>query len=214
MTKFTWIKILVLCCLGAYMVALSLVNILDKSSPSNTISAQSRWSNLDSEQKKLETEVAPLNEKNVDAARRLVAIYAQRNSFDQAEALAEKIAHLPIEHSSSDLETLATVERQKGDYRKCLNLLEIIAKIDEGDVKKTAKDQINIGTIYYLTGLSSKDDLERRKNFLKAKDFFEKARTSLRKTDDETKNSSELKALEENENLNTRELRALGENES
>ncbi len=204
MNKSNWIKILATACLILWLVALSLANLLDKRTPAKLMSVETRWSNLNAEQTKLEAATKTLSQANLESARKLVSIYEQQNLFSQAESLAEKILQLAGDDSLSDLENLATVERQKGDYKKCLQVLEKIAKLNQSDSPKAARDQINLGTVHYLNGLSMEKTEERKLSFQKAKDCFDTAE-KLIPTD--SKKLADLMALKENQILNDRELK-------
>lgn len=204
MNKSNWIKILATACLILWLVALSLANLLDKRTPAKLMSVETRWSNLNAEQTRLEAATKTLSQANLEPARKLVSIYEQQNLFSQAESLAEKILQLAGDDSLSDLENLATVERQKGDYKKCLQVLERIAKLNQSDSPKAARDQINLGTVHYLNGLSMEKTEERKLSFQKAKDCFATAE-KLIPTD--SKKLADLIALKENQILNDRELK-------
>jgi len=208
MNKSNWIKILASACFVVYLVALSLVNLLDKRTPAKLMTVETRWSNLAAEQTKLEAQTKSLSATNLDSARTLVSVYAQQNLFSRAESLAEKILHLAGDDSLSDLETLATIERQKGDYKKCLQSLETIAKLDQSDDSKSAKNQINLGMVHYLNGLSMGKAEDRKFSFQKAKECFDNAEKHI-STD--SKKSAALIALKEYQVLNDRELKKLGE---
>ncbi len=208
MNKWKWIKILASACFVVWLVALSLVNLLDKRAPAKLMTVETRWSNLAAEQKKLETSTKTLSATNLEPARKLVSVYTQQNLFEQAESLAEKILHVAGDDSLSDLETLATVERQRGDYKKCLQTLETIAKLEQSDQSKSARNQINLGTVHYLDGLSMEKTAERKLSFQKARDCFADAEKRLAPS---TKKTADLIALKENQTLNDRELKKLNE---
>ena len=209
MNNSNWIKILATACLVAWLVALSLANLLDRRTPAKLMTVETRWSNLNAEQTRLEAATKTLSEANLEPARKLVSIYEQQNLFSQAQALAEKILKLAGDESLSDLENLAAVERQKGDYKKCLQTLEKIAKLDRSDSSKSARDQINLGTVHYLNGLSMEKTEERKLSFQKARECFAAAEKRI-PTD--SKKMADLIALKENQVLNDRELKKLEQN--
>lgn len=206
MNNSNWIKILATACLVAWLVALSLANLLDRRTPAKLMTVETRWSNLNAEQTRLEAATKTLSEANLEPARKLVSIYEQQNLFSQAQALAEKILKLAGDESLSDLENLAAVERQNGDYKKCLQTLEKIAKLDQSDSSKLARDQINLGTVHYLNGLSMEKTEERKLSFQKARECFAAAEKRI-PTD--SKKMADLIALKENQVLNDRELKKL-----
>lgn len=209
MNNSNWIKILATACLVAWLVALSLANLLDRRTPAKLMTVETRWSNLNAEQTRLEAATKTLSEANLEPARKLVSIYEQQNLFSQAQALAEKILKLAGDESLSDLENLAAVERQNGDYKKCLQTLEKIAKLDQSDSSKLARDQINLGTVHYLNGLSMEKTEERKLSFQKARECFAAAEKRI-PTD--SKKMADLIALKENQVLNDRELKKLEQN--
>ncbi|MBS1955960.1 MAG: hypothetical protein JST89_17375 [Cyanobacteria bacterium SZAS-4] len=209
MNKSNWIKILAIACLVVWLVALSLANLLDKRTPAKLMSVETRWSNLNAEQTRLETATKTLSKANLESARKLISIYEQQNLFSRAQSLAEKILQLAGDDSLSDLENLATVERQNGDYKKCLLTLEQIAKLDQSDSPKSARDQINLGTVHYLNGLSMETVEERKLSFQKARDCFTAAERLI-PTD--SRKMADLIALKENRVLNDRELKKLEQN--
>jgi hypothetical protein len=206
MNKWNWIKILASACFVVWLVALSLVNLLDKRTPAKLMTIETRWSNLAAEQKELETSTKMVSETTLEPARKLVSVYSQQNLFERAESLAEKILHVAGDQSLSDLETLATVERQKGDYKKCLQTLETIAKLERSDQVKSARNQINLGTVHYLNGLSMENIEDRKLSFQKARDCFADAEKRFASS---SKRSADLIALKENQALNDRELKKL-----
>ncbi len=206
MNKSNWIKILATACLVVWLVALSLANLLDKRTPAKLMTVETRWSNLNAEQTKLEAETKTLSQTNLEAARKLVSIYEQQNLFSRAQSLAEKILQLTGDDSLTDLESLATAERQNGAFEKCLETLEKIAKLEHSDSQKAARDQINLGTVHYLNGLSLEKTEERKLSFQKAKDCFA---TAERLIPTDSKKMADLIALKENQVLNDRELKKL-----
>ena len=204
MIKPKWIKILAISCLVAWFLVISLVNLLDKRTPTKLITADSRWSKLSVERVKLESLITTVNEHNLDSARQLVSVYSQQNQFDQAESLAEKILPVAGNKSLKDLETLAAVERQKGDYKKSIQLLETIAVLDQDDISRRASDQINLGTMHYLNGLSLENPAERKSSFAKADQCYSIAESKLSSS---SGNTALVMALKQNKALNDRELK-------
>ncbi len=204
MTKPNWIKILAISCLIAWFLAISLVNLLNKKTPPKLMTADTRWSKLAAEQAKLESQTSTVTEQNIDSARQLVSNYSQQNQFEKAEALAEKVSNLSGNNSLNDLETLAAVERQKGDYKKSIHFLETIAALDQHDVSRSARDQINLGTMHYLSGLSLENVGQRKSSFLKAEECFTSAEKQLPSGSEKT---AQYIALRQNRALNERELR-------
>lgn len=209
MNKSNWIRILATACLVVWLVAMSLANLLDKRTPNKLMTIETRWSNLSAEQTKLEAATKTLNQENLESARKLVSIYQQQNLFSRAELLAEKILQLAGDNSLSDLETLAAVQRQNGDYKKCLETLESIAKLDQTDSSKLVKDQINLGTVHYLNGLSLEKTEDRKSSFQKAKNCFGTAEKLIQTG---SKKNADLIALNENKILNDRELNKIEKN--
>ena len=185
-------------------MAISLVNLLNKQKPSKLMTADDRWSKLSAQQAMLESQTGTVSENNLDSARQLVSIYSQRNLFEKAEALAERVSNLTGNKSLIDLETLAAVERQKGDYQKSIHTLETIAMLDEHDGSRTARDQINLGTMHYLNGLSLENLADRKSSFLKARDCFLNAEKQLPSGFEKT---AQFIALKQNKALNDRELK-------
>jgi hypothetical protein len=216
MNKTNWIKILATSCFVLWLVALSLVNLSNKKDAPKLTTVEARWEKLATSQKKLEDATQSLNASNLDSARELVSVYAQQNLFSKAEFLAEKILQVSGDDSLTDLRMLAAIERQKGDYKKCLQTLEAITKLDESTALSNKlnattwrQDQINLGTVYYLNGLSMEKTDDRKTNFRRAKECFQSAEKGMVSGANQ---SAEFLSLRETSKLNERELAKFEQN--